>query len=249
MPEERPFAARRILVGIDASRASLDALQAAASLAARLGSVLSGFFVEDEDLLRLAALPFGGIVRVPGGQRERLDPASAETALRAMGSRAREALERAASRHRISCSFEVRRGRVVAEVLAAAEGADLVVLGAAGHGRPARGAVGETARAAAARARASVLLLARGARLAGGVVAVDDGTPAGGRSIAAARHVAPSDRPPMIVCAGDADDAALAGAVARLRPALAVLPAAASARPGGVVDRLLAAGIAALLVR
>jgi nucleotide-binding universal stress UspA family protein len=36
--DEARFEARRILVGIDASSASLDALEAAASLAARLGS-------------------------------------------------------------------------------------------------------------------------------------------------------------------------------------------------------------------
>lgn len=249
MAEEEPFSARRILVGIDASSASLDALSAAASIAARLGSELAGLFVEDEDLLRLAALPFAGIVRIPGGQREPIDLSSAEAALRAMGSRAREALQRTASHHRLTCSFQVRRGRVVPEMLAAAEGADLVVLGAASHGRPARAAVGETARATAARARTSVLLLARGSRLTGGVVAVDDGTPAGTRALAAARRVAPEDRPPTIVCTSDAGDLALLGPISRLGPALAVLPAVASAQPGGVVERLLAAGVAVLLVR
>ena len=186
MAEERPFGVRRILVAIDASAASLDALAAAASLAVRLGSELEGMFVEDEDLLRLAALPFAGIVRTPGGERERIDPASAEVALRAMAARARDALQLAASRHGVAWSFRVSRGRVVREVLAAAEGADLVVLGAAGHGRRARGSVGTTAREAAARARAPVLLLARGGRLGGTVVAVDDGTPAGARARVAA---------------------------------------------------------------
>ena len=88
MAEEERFAARRILA-IDASDTSLDALAAAASLAARLGSELAGLFVEDEDLLRLAALPFGDILRSPGGGRERLDPESAEAALRAIAAHAR----------------------------------------------------------------------------------------------------------------------------------------------------------------
>jgi nucleotide-binding universal stress UspA family protein len=248
MGEEQPFAARRILVGMDASAASLDALAAAGALAARLGSELAGLFVEDEDLLRLAALPFGDFVRAPGGGRERIDRASAEAALRALASHAREALERTASSHRVACSFRVARGRVVREVLAAAEGADLVVLGAAGHGRPGRGAVGQTARAAAARARTPVLLLARGARLGGGVVAVDDGTPAAARALAAARRVAPEDQPPTIVCTSDRGVLALVDAFARLGPALAVLPAHACA-PAGVLERLLATGIAVLLVR
>ncbi len=249
MAEEEPFAARRILVGIDDSSGSLDALAAAASIAARLGSEIAGLYVEDENLLRLAALPFGDVVRSPSGERERLDTASVEAALRAIASHAREALERTASSRRVAWSFRVTRGRVVREVLAAAEGADLVVLGAAGHGRPARGAVGETARAAAARARASVLLLARGAHLGDGVVAVDDGTPAGTRAVAAARRLAPEDHPPAIVCTSDDGDLAVVDAIARLGPALVVLPALASAAPGGVVDRLLATGIAVLLVR
>jgi nucleotide-binding universal stress UspA family protein len=249
MAEERPFVARRILVAIDASAASLDALAAAAALAVRLGSELRGLFVEDEDLLRLAALPFADIVRSPGGERERIDPASAEVALRAIGSRARDAFERVASRQGVTWTFQVSRGRVVREVLAAAASADLVVLGAAGHGRPMRGAVGETARAAAARAPAPVLLLARGARLGGGVVAVDDGTPAGARALAAARSLAPEGEPPTIVCPGDAAAIALVDPIARLEPALAVLPPAVHAAPGDVVERLLAIGIAVLLVR
>ena len=79
MADERPFEARRILVAIDASAASLDALAAATALASRLGAALEGLFVEDEDLLRLAALPFTDLVRTPSGARERFDSASAVT--------------------------------------------------------------------------------------------------------------------------------------------------------------------------
>jgi nucleotide-binding universal stress UspA family protein len=249
MAEAGRGATRRILVAIDASAASLAALSAAASLAARLGSELAGLFVEDEDLLRLAALPFGDLVRSPGGERERLDPAVAEATLRAMAAHAREALERTASLHRVACSFRVTRGRVVREVLAAAEDADLVVLGAAGHGRSGRAALGETARAAAGGASAPVLLLARGSRLDDSVAAVDDGTPAGARAVAAARQLAPADRPPAIVCRSGGGARAVVDAIARLDPGLVVLPAAAAAAPDGVVDRLLAAGVAVLLVR
>ena len=249
IPEGKPFVARRILVGIDASSASLDALEAAASLAARLGSELAGLFVEDEDLLRLAALPFGDIVRSPSGERERLDRASVEAALRAIASHAREVLERTAASHGVMCSFRVARGRVVHEVLAAAEGVDLLVLGSAGHDRPARSAVGETARAAAARAATSVLLLARGARLGDCVVAVDDGTPAGTRAVAAAQRLAREGQPPAILCTSSCADLALLDAVARLGPALVVLPATAAAAPGGVVDRVLALGVAVLVAR
>lgn len=244
---DAPAAGRRILVAVDASAASLDAVAAAAALAARLGSELAGLFVEDEDLLRLAALPFGW-VRAPGGEREALDVAAAEARLRAEAAHAREELERAASVYRVACSFRVARGRVAAQVIAASEGADLVVLGAAGHGRSARGAVGQTARAAAAGAAAPVLLLARGARVGAELVAVDDGTPAGDRAVAAAQRLAPAGRPPTIVCGSDLADPALAAAVIRLGPAVAALPSGAAAR-GSAAERLLEAGIAVLLVR
>lgn len=249
MAEARPFAVRRILVAIDASAASLDALAAAAAVALRLGSELEGVFVEDEDLLRLAALPFAGIVRTPGGEREPIDPASAEVALRAVASRARDAVERAASRHGVAWSFRVSRGRVAREVLSAAEGADLVVLGAAGHGRRGRGSVGGTARAAAAEARAPVLLLARGARLGGAVVAVDDGTPGGARARDAARSLAPEGSPPVLLAPGPGGSAGLLPAVTRFGPALVVLPAGAGVALGAVVEALLASGIAVLLAR
>ncbi|HEX9050121.1 MAG TPA: hypothetical protein VF841_06255, partial [Anaeromyxobacter sp.] len=94
---EREPAFRRIVVGLDASAASLDALAAAAALAGRLRADLAGVFVEDEDLIRLAGLPFAGVVRLPGGAREGIDLARAEAELRALAAGAREALERAAS--------------------------------------------------------------------------------------------------------------------------------------------------------
>lgn len=80
-------------------------------------------------------------------------------------------------------------------------------------------------------------------------MAVDDGTPAGARALSAAHRLAPDDRPPAIVCAPDARSAALVDPIVRLGPSLAVLPGFASAEPGGPVDRLLASGIAVLLVR
>jgi hypothetical protein len=50
------------------------------------------------------------------------------------------------------------------------------------------------------------------------------------------------------VCGADPGDPALVDPLVRLGTTLVALPAAATA-PGGVVERLLAAGIAVLLVR
>jgi nucleotide-binding universal stress UspA family protein len=237
----------RILVGLDASRASLGAVEAAAAVARRVGAELAGLFVEDEDVLRLAALPFG-VVRVPSGAREALDLATVQAELRALAARAREALERAASGQRIACTFRVARGRVVAEVLAAAEEADLLVLGTGGHRRSGRALVGETARAAAARARTPVLLLRQGARFGDPIVAVDDGSPAAPRALEAARALS-GGTAPVVVEAAAAGPAALADGLARLSPALVVVAAAGRFGSGDGLDALLSTGAAALLVR
>jgi nucleotide-binding universal stress UspA family protein len=238
--------ARRVLVGLDASPQSLDALAAAAALAARLGAVLEALFVEDEDLLRLAALPFAGLVRGAAGRAEPLDRARAEAAMRTLAAQAREALERSAARHALEARFRVARGRVSAELLAAAQGVDALVLGAAGHGGARRGAFGATARATLARAGAPVLLVAREPPSCGRVVAVDDGTPAAGRSLEVARQFALGAPLEIVAIRESVALLALVDALGARPPALAVLPAGARA---STVERLLALGVPVLLVR
>lgn len=239
---------RRILVGIDASRASLDALAAAATVAARLGSDLSGLFVEDEDVLRLAALPFAGIVRVPSGERAALDRQAMEAELRALAARARETLAREAAGRRVGFTFRVVRGRVVAEVLSASRDADLLVLGTGGHGRSGHGGVGATARAAAFEATSSVLLLRRGGHLGDPVVAVDDGGDASTRVIAVARAFA-GGAGPTILEARVGDAVAVAEVLARIRPLLVVVAASGRFGGHGALDVILSSGPAVLLVR
>lgn len=182
-PVER--ALRRILVALDASRASEDALAAAATLAAKLGAELTGLFVEDVNLIRLAGLPFVRQIRLSAEGWQPLEPGALEGELRAMAARAREALERAAGPHRIAWSFRVARGGVSVEVLAAAGEADLLVLGAAGHGLT--GGLGETALTAAARAPTSVLVMGRGARVGHPLLVGHDGSPGSDSAVALGR--------------------------------------------------------------
>ena len=178
-PAER--ALKRILVALDASRSSLDALSAAAALAERLGAELGGLFVEDETLLRLGGHPSARQMRLPSGDWGPLERGSIEADLRAMAARAREALAEAAARRRLAWSFRVARGRVSLEVIAAAGEADLLVLGVSGHRLT--GGPGGTAQAAAARAPISVLLLTRGAKVGQPILAAYDGSAAGDRAL------------------------------------------------------------------
>jgi nucleotide-binding universal stress UspA family protein len=275
MAEAVDFVVRRIVVGLDASAASLDALSAAAALARRLGSDLRALFVEDQDLLRLAGLPFALETRLSSGASDRLVRDEVEGQLRALAARARQALERAAAQVQVSWSFEVARGAVTPRVLASAGEEDLLVLGAGGRLRSGRAAAGATARAAARGARASVLLLARGARMGDPVVAIHDGSAGSARAVAAAARIAAQGEPPVVLVPGAPSERAellaaqardLAGPRARVRvlragrpwlrsalvelgPALVALGAGSAALADEGLEDLLALGAPVLVVR
>ena len=167
---------RRILVALDASRHSLAALEAAVELAASLEAELQGLFVEDINLLRLAGLPVAREVLYPFVAATRLDRARMERELRAQATQARRALAAACEQRQIKWSFRVVRGEVAPEVLAAALEADLLSLGKASRPLTGRVRLGSTARAAAAQAPRSVLLLQRGVGIGPPVVVTYDGS-------------------------------------------------------------------------
>jgi len=165
---------RRIVVALDTSADSLAALRTAAQLAAGLSAELHGLFVEDDNLVRLAGLPFACEVGRAAAPR-RLEAAAVERQLRLLAAEARRALEQEAARRSLAWTFRVARGQVAREVVAAVEEGDLLILGRVSRpilpGRPS----GSTARAAATGATSSVLLLARVAAPGRPVVVVYDG--------------------------------------------------------------------------
>lgn len=229
---ERPF--RRILVALDASRASLAALEEAAALAARHGAELNGLFVEDVDLLRTAALAFAGQVTLLGGVP--VPSASIVPGLKALAERAEAALAAAAASRQLRWSFRVARGRVVREVLHAASSADLLVLGRAGRGLGGHsGRSGSTAATAAAQAHPPVLVTSLDAgavsRLA---VAWDGSTGAAGALDLALRLSAFGEGTPALLVAARAREEAAALAVAAAARAGRRLPWAwvGGANPG-----------------
>lgn len=182
-------ALRRILVALDASRSSLEALRAAAALAARMGAELECLFIEDVNLVRLGQLPVARQVTLTGGAAGPLEPLNLEAELRAMAARAREAVAAAAAPFRLSWSFRVARGQVSGELLTAAVGADLLVVGRAGYAVPRGRGPGRVARAAAARAPVSVLVLIGEIQLGRPVLAVFDGSPGSERALSLAARL------------------------------------------------------------
>ncbi len=156
----------RIVVGLDTSLVARDALALAARLAASVDARLKGIFVEDENLLHLASLPFAREISFSGQIRE-LDAERMLRAMKAQAESARRTLARIAAEAHIDWSFDVRRGRPLAALAEHAVEDDTLVIRSPGTGSR---EVGRTVRAATREARADVLLVARGAGLKSALV-------------------------------------------------------------------------------
>lgn len=166
---------RRILIALDASTQSLAALESVGAMAALLEAELLGLFVEDVNLLRLAGLPFAREVRSASAHERPLSSAQMEQEMRALATKAQQAMAEVGGRMQLRWSFRVVRGQVDAELLAAAHEADMVTVGRARHDLlSARSRLGATAREVAARAPRSVLLLRDGIPTSVVIVVYDD---------------------------------------------------------------------------
>src|SRR5262245_63946763 len=181
---------RRILVALDASPHSQAALEAASELAVVLKAELVGIFVEDVNLLRLAGLPFAREVGYPSGTDRPLDGPSMERELRIQAEQARQTLAGVAGRRQLRWSFRVVRGQVTAELLTAAQEADLLALGRASWASTRRVRLGGTAREVAAQALRPVLLSQQGRAISQPVQLAYDGSPAARRGLAVAARIA-----------------------------------------------------------
>lgn len=177
-PAEEELRAERILVAFDTSPLGHAALEAAAALAAALDAEVAGLFVEDLDLLRMAALPCTRELGLASAVVRALEAPDIERALRLQAQQTRRTLEALAAELNLRWSFEVVRGRVLPVVLERAREPGMVVFGKAAHGSAAGSAWTERAGA-------------RFARLAVRPVAVlFDDTRGGRRALAAARSLA-----------------------------------------------------------
>jgi len=187
------FTVRRITVALDSSQHARAALAAAADLAARLNAQIEALFVEDITFAHLAELNLGREFVLSSGRSQPFDPEAVEGWYRRQAAEMRQMAEALARERRVAFSFRVVRGRVEAEVITAAGGADLLVLGVAGRSEMLRRLPGSTALAAAARAPGSVLLIRAGTRLDGHAVVAYDGSPGSVRALEAAAALGGTD--------------------------------------------------------
>ncbi len=158
---------KRILVALDSSACGQAALQAAVLLATSIRAELEGLFVEDEDLVRLAGLPFAREIDVTSASTRPLQVADMERELRAVSEKTEKAFARALQQLDLAWKFRTIRGAIVRASLDAAGDADMLVIGQ--HGRSSRGIAAD--------------YLARTTARRDGVVAVFDGSNSAFRAI------------------------------------------------------------------
>lgn len=116
---------RRIVVELGAPGPAT--LPTAIELARALEAELVGLFVEDIDLLALAALPFGE-VGFPSAARRELDVDAMERSLRAKARRVRRELDARLAGIRVRWTFETVRGRPASALTTIAAADDVVVV-------------------------------------------------------------------------------------------------------------------------
>ena len=121
-------AIERVIVTLDASTDNRTSIDTAARLAAHAKSPLHGVFVEDQELLHLAVLPFARQVTIGAGT-ESLTHADVALQMLAQAAQARRQLHAAARQHHVKWSFEIVRGKPGTAATSASIG-DLVVVGA-----------------------------------------------------------------------------------------------------------------------
>jgi nucleotide-binding universal stress UspA family protein len=231
---------QRVVVALDASSAGLLALELAADLAAALRASLAGLYVEEEDMLHAADLPFVRQVRAQSGRVAPFTTDELERHWRALAAEARTALTLAAETHRIDYSFQVVRGRAAQVIAEATRSARLTSLPS---GARSSRQLGSLARAALQTQATSLLLVPPRRRRGERWVAVLD-TPAGAPAVLAmADALRDSPAPPLLLIApGLGID--LPAAAAKL-PRMAL---AASGEPGTLAGRLQALGARGLIV-
>jgi nucleotide-binding universal stress UspA family protein len=184
--ERQTLTIERILVALDASPHSLAALEAAVDLAVRFQAELAGLFVEDENLLRLAELPFLSEIGIFTATRRHIDGKELERQIRVQSRRIRRVFTLTTERAHVRWSFRVVRGTVLSEVLTAASEADVLVLGRAGWSLLRRGQLGSTVRGILPERFGLALILKEGTCLGAPLAVVYDGSPVAERALIAA---------------------------------------------------------------
>jgi hypothetical protein len=119
----------RIVVAFDTASRVVPVIETGAALAAGLHAMLDALFVEDERLLRLAALPFAHELGFPSARLRRIGAADVERGLRGQIEAVRRQLAATAAALELPWQLNVLRGDVLRTAFGYANVADILVLG------------------------------------------------------------------------------------------------------------------------
>jgi hypothetical protein len=188
------FGVGRLLVAIEPPHPSRQSLTAARELAQSLRAELAGLFVEDLNLLRLAALPMTREVGAVSGVVRAIDVIDVERALRVQAQQVRELFSSLAAELEVPWSFRVERGELPERILAELSETVAAVFAPAPH---------RARTPAAARLGARVAPTRR-------VLAILDPTPAGSRALNVAQQLSLARGATLTVAIADTEEAGLA---------------------------------------
>jgi nucleotide-binding universal stress UspA family protein len=247
--------ARRLLIAVDASRDSLAVLEVAADLARRMGAQLSGIYVEDENLVRLAEHPAVRKVPLWSGAGRMVTGRAIHGALVAQAALARRSLSAAAELARVPWTFDVARGFVPHEVVVRAREAELLLIGRSKSRLWRRRGISATMRAVLARTSTPLLVLEPGQRWRSPVAVIFDGSRGGEVALVLAARLLDDDSPKLVVLVPALGDPETSGMLlAAARQAAAELDVTADIVPiatpvySVVCDAMHARGARALVV-
>jgi hypothetical protein len=119
----------RVIAALDVTSREALTVAAATAVAARLGVEVAGLFIEDINLLRLAALPITRHLSVGSAATTPLDADDLAAEMRTRAAQAAAELEKSAVRHGVKSSFRVVRGLPRSEIATATSTGDLLVVG------------------------------------------------------------------------------------------------------------------------
>ena len=125
-PHKAPY--NRLVIGFNHHMECRSVLNFAAQVAQVAGVELAGVFVEDQELLDLARLPFSTEILPSSRQTRNLDSTSMEGELRAIALQMHDALRRLAEHTRSQYSFRTVRGHLLHALVAQAGAGDLLLL-------------------------------------------------------------------------------------------------------------------------
>ncbi len=197
---------QRVLVVLDSAVSSEATLQTAASVAAATACELTGLFIEDQDLLHLAALPFARETQLSKAITRTLEPERLQRDLQAQATLARTAIAKHAAQHHLSWSFKVVHGRTEEQILVAAGTGDIIAIARRVGPLIQFGQAGQQARSIAARAPGPLIIAGAAETMRPGIVLLPyDASAAAARMLGIASDFAQTRGEPLeIMLLGEA---------------------------------------------